>query len=83
MVEFGSVSSKRFSARVDTRNNWLVCVLVSKCRFNVFGKQITIDACAEGFKQLEEFGFKIGKIGFGGTHVHVAMDVPKKYSVQI
>ena len=49
----------------------------------MFGKQSTIDACVEGFKQLEEFGFKIGKIGFGGTHVHVAMDVPKKYSVQI
>ena len=44
MVEFGSVSSKRFSTRVDTRNNWLVCVLVSKCRFNVFRKQSTIDA---------------------------------------
>ena len=83
MVESGSVSSKRFSARrEDTRSNWLVFVLVSKCRFNVFGKQSTIDACAEGFKQLEEFGFKIGKIGFGGTHVHVAMDAPKKYSVQ-
>ena len=84
MVESGSVSSKRFSARrEDTRSNWLVFVLVSKCRFNVFGRQSTIDACAEGFKQLEEIGFKIGKIGFGGTHVHVAMDVPKKYSVQI
>ena len=82
MVEFGSVSSKRFSTRVDTRNNWLVCVLVSKCRFNVFGKQITIDACAEGFKQLEEFGFKIGKIGFGGNHVHLTVDVPKRYSVK-
>ena len=44
---------------------------------------ITIDACAEGFKQPEEFGFKIGKIGFGGTHAHAAMDAPKKYSVQI
>ena len=83
MVESGSVSSKRFSARrEDTRRNWLVFVLVSKCRFNVFGKQITIDACAEGFKQLEEFGFKIGKIGFGGNHVHLTVDVPKRYSVK-
>ena len=72
MVESGSVSSKRFSARrEDTRSNWLVFVLVSNCRFNVFWKQSTIDACTEGFKQLEEFGFKIGKIGFGGTHAHV------------
>ena len=83
MEVFGSQSSKRFSTgRQDTRNNWLVFVLVSKCRFNVFRKQSTIDACTEGFKQLEQFGFKIGKIGYGGNHVHITVDVPKRYPVK-
>ncbi|MFH0836995.1 MAG: IS200/IS605 family transposase [Candidatus Aenigmatarchaeota archaeon] len=83
MKEFGSVSSKRFiTGRQDTRNNWIVVVLVSKYRFNVFGKQSTIDACTEGLGELENFGFKIGKLGYGGTHLHITVDVPKKYSVQ-
>jgi REP element-mobilizing transposase RayT len=82
MKVFGSVSSKRSSAKQDTRNNWLVFVLVSKYRFNVFGKQSTIDACTQGFKNLERFGFKIGKIGFGGNHLHITVNVPKRYSVK-
>ena len=39
-------------------------------------------ACEAGFRELEEFGFKFGAFGFGGTHVHLAADVPEKYSIR-
>ena len=66
----------------DTRNNWMTFMFVSHNRYNVFGKQSTIDACTKGFKELEAFGFEFGPIGFGGTHVHGRVNVPKKYSYQ-
>jgi hypothetical protein len=57
-------------------------MLVAKCRYNVFGKQKTIDACVEGFLSLEAFGFRFGQMGFAGTHVHFSVDIPKRYSVE-
>ena len=66
----------------DTRNNWVSFMFVSKCRYNVFRKQSTIDACTRGFKELEAYGFEFGPIGFGGTHVHGRVNIPKKYSVE-
>ena len=67
----------------DTRNNWLEFMFVSHCRYNMFGKQSTIDACTRGFRELEAFGFEFGTIGFGGTHVHGHVNVPKKYSYEV
>lgn len=68
--------------RNDTRNSWHELVLVAKCRYNVFRKQKTIDACVAGFRELEAFGFSFGEMGFAGTHVHLSVDIPKRYSVQ-
>ena len=68
--------------RADTRNSWHEIVLVAKCRYNVFRKQKTIDACVAGFRELEAFGFKFGQMGFAGTHIHLSVDIPKRYSVQ-
>lgn len=31
--------------------------------------------------ELERFGFEFAAFGFGGTHVHLAVNVPQKYSV--
>ena len=66
----------------DTRCNWLTFMFVSKKRKNVFRKQSTINACKAGFLELERFGFEFAAFGFGGTHMHVAVDVPEKYSVR-
>ena len=41
-----------------------------------------IDSCVEGFKELEAFGFEFGEMGFPLNHVHLAVNLPKKYSVQ-
>lgn len=79
LSNFVSASSKRL--RKDTRNNWLMFTLVSHCRYNVFRKESTQKACEAGFRELEKYGFKFGPIGFGGTHVHLRVNVPKKYSV--
>ena len=80
MEEQISVSSKK--GNVDTRCNWLTFMFVSKKRKKVFRKQSTINACKTGFKELERFGFQFGAFGFAGTHVHLAVDVPEKYSVR-
>ena len=69
-------------AKSDTRNSWHTFMFVSHCRYNVFRKQSTIDACTRGFKELEAFGFEFGPMGFGGTHVHGRVNIPKKYSYQ-
>ena len=66
----------------DTRNNWVTFMFVCKNRFNCFGRQSVIDSCIAGFKELEKFGFKFGKFGFGGTHTHFVVDIPKNYSPQ-
>jgi len=78
MTEINSVSSKKGN---DTRSNWLMFMFVSKCRYNVFRKRSTINACMAGFRELEAYGFEFGKFGFGGTHTHFAVNVPQKYSV--
>ena len=80
MVEMGSVSSK--NEKVDTRNNWVTMVFVTKCRFNCFGKQSHIDTCVEAFKEFEKLGFEFDEIGFGGNHVHFLSNIPKRYSIQ-
>jgi putative transposase len=72
----------RAKERTDTRNSWHEFMFVAKCRYTVFGKQKTIDACVEGFRSLEAFGFQFRQIGFAGNHVHFSVNVPKRYSVQ-
>src|SRR3989338_5201094 len=71
----------RKKVKSDTRTSWHTFMFVSHCRYNVFGKQSTIDACTKGFKELESCGFEFGPIGFGGTHAHGRVNVPQKYSV--
>src|SRR3989344_7815337 len=66
----------------DTRNNWITFMFVCKKRYNCFRKQSVIDSCTAGFKELEKFDFEFGKFGFGGTHVHFTVNVPKEYSIQ-
>lgn len=56
-------------------------MFVSKCRRNVFRKQSSINACKAGFMELERFGFEFAAFGFAGTHVHLAVNVPERYSM--
>ena len=72
----------RKKVKSDTRTSWHTFMFVSHCRYKVFGKQSTIDACTRGFKELEAYGFEFGDIGFAGTHVHGMVNIPKKYSYQ-
>lgn len=53
----------------------------SKCRYNVFRKRSTIKVCEAGFRELERFGFEFRAFGFAGTHVHLAVNVPERYSI--
>lgn len=68
---------------IDTRNNWLDFMFVTKCRYNCFLKQSHIDTCTAAFHELEAYGFKFRTIGFAGNHVHFQAEIPKKYSVQV
>jgi REP element-mobilizing transposase RayT len=68
--------------KIDTRNNWITFMFVTKCRYNCFLKQSHIDTCTEGFKEIEAFGFDFGEMGFAGNHVHLSVDVPKAYSIK-
>lgn len=77
-----SVSNNKGGIKGDTRNNWVTFMFVSKCRYEVFRKQKTINACTAGLRELEQFGFRFGVVGFGGCHVHFDVDVPKRYSVE-
>ena len=79
MNKINSVSSKK--PIDDTRSNWIMFMFVSKCRKKVFRKQSSINACKAGFKELERFGFEFAAFGFAGTHVHLAVNVPQKYSI--
>ena len=45
--------NQRDKSKGDTRNNWITFMFVSKKRRKVFGKQSTINACTNGFKELE------------------------------
>ena len=66
----------------DTRNSWHLFMFVAKCRYTVFGKQKTIDACVEGFRSLEALGFGFREMGFAGNHVHFSANTPKRYSIE-
>ena len=68
--------------RLDTRNNWMTFQFVTKCRYKCFRRQSVIDSCIAGFKELEAFGFEFGEMGFPLDHAHLALNLPKKYSVQ-
>jgi len=41
-----------------------------------------IDSCITGFKELERFGFEFGEMNFPLNHIHLSVNVPKKYSVR-
>ena len=56
-------------------------MFVCKNRYNCFGKQSHIDTCMKAFKEFENSGFEFDEIGFGGTHVHILVNVPKQYSI--
>ncbi len=67
--------------KIDTRNNWITFMFVTKCRYNCFLKQSHIDTCSDALREFESLEF--GILGFGGNHVHFDVDVPKKYSVEV
>lgn len=67
----------------DTRSNWVTMMFVTKYRYNCFLKQSHIDTCTAAFREFEAIGFEFGTFGFGGTHVHFQVDVPKRYSVEV
>jgi len=54
----------------------------TKCRFNCFRKKSHIDTCTEGFRELERIGFEFGAFGFAGNHVHLQVNILKRYSVK-
>jgi len=66
----------------DTRNNWVTMMFTTKNRYKCFRKQSHIDTCTEAFHELERFGFEFGEFGFAVVHVHVQVNIPKKYSVE-
>ena len=66
---------------MDTRNNWVTMMFVTKCRRDCFLKQSHIDTCVIAFMEYEKLGFEFAKFGFGGDHVHFRVNIPKKYSI--
>ena len=81
LSNFVSGSSKRHN--IDTRNDWTLFMFVTHKRKNNFRKLSHQQICEAGLRENEKFGFKFGPIGFGGTHVHFRVDVPKRYSKQV
>ena len=75
-----SASSKKISG--DTRNNWVTMMFVTHNRYMCFRKQTHVDTCLEAFRECERFGFEFGEFGFAGNHVHLQVNIPKKYSIQ-
>ncbi|MBU0980201.1 MAG: IS200/IS605 family transposase [Nanoarchaeota archaeon] len=69
--------------KIDTRNNWMTFQFVTKCRFKCFRRQSVIDSCVAGIKEVERFGFEFGEMNFPLNHVHLSVNVPKKYSVGV
>ena len=69
--------------KIDTRNNWVTMMFVTKCRYNCFLKQSHIDTCTDAFREFEHCGFEFATFGFGGNHVHFRVNVPKKYSLLV
>lgn len=84
MQDYNSVSFKKTFGRAlcDTRNNCITMMFVTKYRYNCFLKQSHIDTCTVAFREFEPFGFEFRELGFGGNHVHFAVNVPKRYSVE-
>jgi len=80
MKNVSSVCFKKPAA--DTRNNWVTMMFKTKCNYNCFKKQSHIDTCTKAFLYFERFGFEFRGFGFGGSHVHFPVNVPKKYSIQ-
>lgn len=68
---------------IDTRNNWMTLMFVTKYRYNCFLKQSHIDDCENAFREFESLGFEFGVFGFGGNHLHFDVNIPKRYSVEI
>ena len=66
---------------IDTRNNWITFMFVTKNRYNCFLKQSHINTCTDALREFESLGFKFGVFGYGGNHMHFDVDIPKKYSV--
>ncbi|MBN2066703.1 MAG: transposase [Candidatus Thermoplasmatota archaeon] len=66
----------------DTRNNWVTMMFKTKCNYNCFRRQSHIDTCTQAFRDFERLGFEFCDFGFGGSHVHFPVNVPKKYSIQ-
>lgn len=81
MVDLSSGSCKK--ERVDTRNNWVTFMFKCKCAYFCFLKQSHIDTCTSSFKEFEAQGFELREIGYGGNHVHLQVNVPKRYSVMV
>ena len=75
-----SGSSKKVAG--DTRNNWVTLMLVTKNRYHCFNKQSHIDTCTQAFHDLECHGFGFGELGFAEDHVHLQVNLPKRYSLQ-
>ena len=67
---------------VDTRNNWVTMMFVTKKRYKCFRKRDHINTCTEAFRNLERFGFEFGDLGFAWNHVHFQVNIPKKYSIE-
>ena len=67
--------------RKDTRSNWVTVQILPKCRFKCFRRQSVVDSCIAGFKELEAFGFEFGVMAFPLDHVHLSLNLPKKYSL--
>jgi len=80
MIDVISGSHKK--PAVDTRNNWVTMMFKTKCNYNCFEKQSHIDTCTQAFRDFERLGFEFRDFGFGGSHVHFPVNVPKKYSIQ-
>jgi REP element-mobilizing transposase RayT len=80
MKSVSSGSSKKVTG--DTRNNWVTMMFKTKCNYNCFQKQSHIDTCTNAFRDFERFGFEFRDFGFGGSHVHFPVNVPKKYSIE-
>ena len=76
------ISGSHKNPAVDTRNNWVTMMFKTKCNFNCFEKQTHIDTCTQAFRDFERLGFEFRDFGFGGSHVHFPVNVPKKYSIQ-
>ena len=67
---------------MDTRNNMVELMFVTKYRYNCFLKQSHIDTCRESILRCEKFGYKFGVLEFGGNHLHLQADIPKGYSIE-